>query len=1000
MDDILSQIIAYAPDKIDTELKAAALVQGSRNMDQEPRMQFNNGLSVDPERDSFKKISNVLGAYKRYRRGEKNPKLNFNQFFELYSTENFAEGGQIRQNYNNGAEVMTLNPLFPTKDIDSQDFQPIDVPGAIIPPLAIGAGAKRLSDILFNKNEDESKEEIVNRLEKIEDDKKDPEQEPPKDPFEPDTFTQIKELADAYRKNKTKEGKTQPTMKEYEKLELVNKVVNKFTELEGRLPNAKELQNLPGTKQISNLFEILKENKIELNKIKTDFDRTDPKYISKMEDNAQNKAIEENTISIFGNKNFYPDKITLPNGNVVDAKSFFEKNLVEKINFGPGRKDNPALQNKELAKLFNTNIRKIEKATKIIKDSPDFKADYPEPRPVNYGNQQAVKRLKEARKYLTESELANIKIQEKELNNLNTRFKTGELVVTDYPNLVKAMNTTLDKETGKLDFSIKKTNKEMIERSKNNDGLFDISHTIAKTSGQKNIEFLKNRNILDYKTNQGLFKSMEAYVRNKQDDPEYDLRLEEFDSYMKEMNQFVKIGNKFFGKEQAMINSETGELLGMNSQLDYFGLPKFENGVSLKKIKKAAGGVIPDQEIMNYANGGRINYENGSPRGPNEPEGDSFLNELEFKFNNIDSVTLDDTPTTFDDSKSKIAQVADLADPRNIPYYADMAGQAALRVGEFGARVLPATGNLISDVLQKPMFKVKSSYLRDGEGEILDYGETTKEDNVKFVGGPIFKNFLQNITPTSTEKLVGLDTLINEEKKKMIARGSSSLPVKVAETASLGAELVAPIFPGLKIIRAYAKAKGIKPTKEVAKTIEQEIDAMAKAEGMNRREFLVASGAVGTLGLAKLLGISSELPKVAKVAEKVASSGAVAPPYFLNLVAKIKNLGNDITQTGALIERQTVTKYKDYELTEDFAGNIEITKKGIMDEPDTPEVFMSLKVDEVPLKGKKGSTKVQEYEEFTGKRDYKGDLDVEPGVPDEVVQEGTVFEDTLSEFGK
>ena len=62
-----------------------------RPMDQEPRMGFNNGLNVDPERDSFKKISNVLGAYKRYRRGEKNPALNFNQFFELFSTENFAE---------------------------------------------------------------------------------------------------------------------------------------------------------------------------------------------------------------------------------------------------------------------------------------------------------------------------------------------------------------------------------------------------------------------------------------------------------------------------------------------------------------------------------------------------------------------------------------------------------------------------------------------------------------------------------------------------------------------------------------------------------------------------------------------------------------------------------------------------------------------------------------------------------------------------------------------
>ena len=56
----------------------------------------------------------------------------------------------------------------------------------------------------------------------------------------------------------------------------------------------------------------------------------------------------------------------------------------------------------------------------------------------------------------------------------------------------------------------------MIKRSKNNDGLFDISHTIPKTSKQKNIEFLRNRNILDYKTNQGLFKSFtKAYVKNK-----------------------------------------------------------------------------------------------------------------------------------------------------------------------------------------------------------------------------------------------------------------------------------------------------------------------------------------------------------------------------------------------------------------------------------------------------------------------------------------------------
>ena len=105
-------------------------------------------------------------------------------------------------------------------------------------------------------------------------------------------------------------------------------------------------------------------------------------------------------------------------------------------------------------------------------------------------------------------------------------------------------------------------------------------------------------------------------------------------------------------------------------------------------------------------------------------------------------------------------------------------------------------------------------------------------------------------------------------------------------------------------------------------------------------------------------------------------------------------------ETLATKDKTNAYKYKDYTMEEDFAGNIEIIKKGRRDEPDTPEVFMSLKVDEVPLKGNKGSTKVKEYEEFTGKRTYEGDIDVEPGVPDEVVQEGTVFEDTLSEFGK
>ena len=52
------------------------------------------------------------------------------------------------------------------------------------------------------------------------------------------------------------------------------------------------------------------------------------------------------------------------------------------------------------------------------------------------------------------------------------------------------------------------------------------------------------------------------------------------------------------------------------------------------------------------------------------------------------------------------------------------------------------------------------------------------------------------------------------------------------------------------------------------------------------------------------------------------------------------------------------------------------------------DVYMSYKVDEVPVKGKKGSTKVEEYEEYTARPDAEGKMkDVEPGVPDEVIEE-------------
>ena len=831
------------------------------------------------------------------------------------------------------------------------------------------AGTQQLPIIFENRKQESPKKRGQKKVEEL----------------NPDTVTEIKNIVNDYRAQKTNPGKTQPTMTMENKTELVNLVLDKFKEKENRLPIYSEVVGL--MPQISNLNEVIQYGQIELPKGKADFDRTNPQYVELMNNKFQTKAIEQNTITNFKDKSFFPETVTLKDGNIVNAKEFFEKNLAERINYGPGRKGNPALQNKDLAKLFNTNVRKIEETVKKIKNNPDFKADYPPKREPNYGNQQATLRLKEARKYVTESELANIKIQEKNLNNLNTKFKKGELIVTDYPNLVKALNTTLDKETGILDYSIKKTKKEMIERSKDNSGLFDISHTIPKTSGQKNIEFLKNRNILDYKTNQGLFKSMESYVKNKMDDPNYDLRLEEFDNYMKEMNQLVKIGNRFFGKEQAMINSETGELLGINSQLEYFGLPKFENGVPLKKVKKADGGSIQLSPMP------RVGFNGGGAVGAD----DNFAKELEYFLLNPDAEL--PKADSYRETMNPVSLLNDMIDPRNYAYYGDRLAETGVRIGEFGARVLPALGQLTADLIRKPAFKVTGG---TGQGYVQDYTDVMPS-NIKGTG--IFSEFLDNLVGTEGTKVItektGLADLIRLEEQKQKDRRSTIGPKVLADQVTLGAELTAPIFPGLKLLKAYAKNRKLPVNDTTKEVMDKEIDEVLETQNLTRRDFLKATGAGSAIVIAKMLGFGDELATTTKVVEKATKEAATtggAPPYFLNLVKKIKNMGDE---TMATKDKATAYKYDDYYMEEDFAGNIEITRKGDMDVPGYEEVYMSYRIDEVPIKGKEGSRKVEEYEEYTARPDEDGKMkDVEDGVPDDVIEEGIMFEDNIAEFGK
>jgi len=171
---------------------------------------------------------------------------------------------------------------------------------------------------------------------------------------------------------------------------------------------------------------------------------------------------------------------------------------------------------------------------------------------------------------------------------------------------------------------------------------------------------------------------------------------------------------------------------------------------------------------------------------------------------------------------------------------------------------------------------------------------------------------------------------------------------------------------------------------------------------MGKRAFLkfMGAGAAGIAGLKTgLFGLGKKA--AVKTAAPIVAEAAVVPPHFLKLVAKIKALGDDITETGALAERQSVKKYKDYEMTTDNAtGSIEIQKtKPFAEGSDnfgnglTEDVYMSYKPGEQIIgKGGKPIKTQPEYEEGTAllRNDgpNTGDIYEEiPGVTDEVFKE-------------
>ena len=160
-------------------------------------------------------------------------------------------------------------------------------------------------------------------------------------------------------------------------------------------------------------------------------------------------------------------------------------------------------------------------------------------------------------------------------------------------------------------------------------------------------------------------------------------------------------------------------------------------------------------------------------------------------------------------------------------------------------------------------------------------------------------------------------------------------------------------------------------------------------KGMDRRTFMKIMGGLTTIPILGKFFRGAE--KTGPVVEKVAETVQAVPNYFMELLAKIKMFGDDITASG---ERITAKKYKDYTLEEDMTtGDVTIkkTKEGAVGDREgvMQEEYMILKKGQAD-ETTGGRVPPDEYEEVTVRPDMEGKMkDVEDGLDsyEEIIEE-------------
>src|SRR6056300_454259 len=234
------------------------------------------------------------------------------------------------------------------------------------------------------------------------------------------------------------------------------------------------------------------------------------------------------------------------------------------------------------------------------------------------------------------------------------------------------------------------------------------------------------------------------------------------------------------------------------------------------------------KDLERYATGGRVKYENGT---------DPDLEKLREKIIEL----MDNDNLTFEEAykeareegyakggrvglqEGKLAQLGNIVDVKNIPYYASKTVEGAVNAGEVLSKLPFAVGDLASKLIRE---------------------KPSKE---------MFLSSLKNIQPGTWSDKIGLSELITRQEEDL------SPEVKTAGSQlSLTSETFIPVGTAIKLGDKIIKNASKKLGKvDNNKNLEQLINNRLSDYGQSRRDFNKMVATTGMMASLKALGLSS-----------------------------------------------------------------------------------------------------------------------------------------------